>query len=130
MKTLQEVLESKGFVLTESRSLTPRGRALQQAKAMLRKLDGMKSVDELNSDSTTQNWWSPQPNEDQRRIAIRYGGATVTRTGTFVENTLEAVRDGINRMREAIEETSEEMWHEIQKQRDEEQAKRKKKAAS
>jgi hypothetical protein len=93
MKTLQEILESKGFILTESRSVTPRARAIQQAKAMLRKIDAMKSVDELNSETTTQNWWSPQSVEDQRRIVIRYGGATVPNTGTFVDNTLPAVRD-------------------------------------
>ena len=128
MKTIQEALKSKGLNITESRSVTPRARALQQASAMLRKIDAMKSVTELNSESTTQNWWSPQPVEDQRRIAIRYGGATVPNTGTFVDNTLESVRATIVLMKEAIEETTDEEWNNIQRLRDEEQAKRKKKA--
>ena len=74
MKTIKEMLEARGFVVTDSRSTTPRMRVMSQAKSMLAKLHKMKSVDELDSKTSNQNWWMPLAVDGQRRLIMRYGG--------------------------------------------------------
>jgi hypothetical protein len=93
---------------------------LQQADAMIAKLGMIKSASELDSKTTSQNWWSPMPHQDQRRIIMRYAGMTVDGTSTYVANTLEAVTATIKTYRQAIEETTDVDWAD-------EEAKRKKK---
>ena len=130
MKTIKEMLEARGFVVTDSRSTTPKMRVMAQAKSMLAKLDKMKSVDELNSETSNQNWWMPQAVDGQRRLIMRYGGSTVPETSIYVENTLAGVRRVLEGYIDTIEETTDEHWRLIEQQRAEDQAKRKKKAAT
>jgi len=126
--SIKDMIEALGYTVTDTRSVTPKARVLQQGKTMLRKISAMKSVDELNSETSNQNWWMPQPNEDQRRVVMRYGGMTVPETSVFVDNTLAAVTKTLNDFVSVIERSTDAHWNAIQQQRDEEQAKRKKKA--
>lgn len=120
MSVIRDLLEGHGIVVTSSRVSGPRARLLQQADAMITKLTAFKTVSDLNSKTTSQNWWSPTPHHDQRRIIMRYAGMTVDDTSTFVNNTLEAVMDTITIYKQAIEKTTDADWAD-------EEAKRKKK---
>lgn len=101
----------------------PRARLLQQADAMLAKLKAMKTAAELDSETTTQNWWSPKANQDERRIVMRYGGMIVDDTSTYVANTLDAITKTITEYKAAIGETTDADWA------DEEQRRKKKEDA-
>ncbi len=128
MDSIKDMIEALGYTVTDTRSVTPKARVLQQGKTMLRKISAMKSVDELNSETSNQNWWMPQPNEDQRRVVMRYGGMTVPETSVFVDNTLTAVTKTLNDFVGVIERSTDAHWNAIQQQRDLEQVNRKKKA--
>lgn len=130
MKTITELIEELGYVVTDSRSVTPKMRVMAQAKSMLAKLDKMKSVDDLDSETSNQNWWMPQAIDGKRRVIMRYGGATVPRTGIYVDNSLPVVRKAVSDFVIAIERSTDEFWNQVEQQRAEDQAKRKKKAAT
>lgn len=119
MKRLKELIEKRGYVVSDSRSMGARERALQQARSMLEKLDKMELESDLESATTTQNWWSPNAREGKRRVAIRYSGMVVPDTGIFVDNTLEAVRTSIEDFRDAIEETEDSEWQAEEQRREE-----------
>ena len=120
MSVIKALLEKRGIVVSNSRVSGPRSRLLQQADSMLSKLSKFKSASELDSQTTSQNWWSPMPHQDQRRIIMRYAGMTVDDTSTYVANTLEAVTATIKAYKQAIEESTDADWAD-------EDAKRKKK---
>lgn len=120
MSVIKGLLEKRGITLSNGRVSGPRARLLQQADVMLNKLKAMKTVAELDSETTTQNWWSPKANQDERRIVMRYAGMTVDDTSAYVANTLEAITSTITEYKAAIMETSDADWAD-------EEAKRKKK---
>jgi hypothetical protein len=120
MSVIKGLLEKRGIALSNSRVSGPRSRLLQQADVMLSKLSKFKSMSELDNEAVTQNWWSPKPNQDERRIVMRYAGMTVDDTSAYVPNTLEAITNIITEYKAAIMETSDADWAA-------EEAKRKKK---
>ena len=123
MSVMKGFLEKRGINLSNSRVSGPRARLLQQADAMLAKLKAMKTAAELDSETTTQNWWSPKANQDERRIVMRYGGMIVDDTSTYVANTLDAITKTITEYKAAIGETTDADWA------DEEQRRKKKEDA-
>ena len=110
MEKLKKLIEQRGYVVTDSRAMGARSRVLQQASSMLEKLGKMTSASDMDSETTTQNWWAPKPREDERRVVVRYSNMVVPDTGIYVRNTLEAVTKAIQDIREAVEETTEADW--------------------
>lgn len=110
MFNIKAMIEAKGYIVSESRSATARMRLLEQASTMLEKLAKMKTADDMNTAGTNQNWWSPQPREDQRRVTMRYGGAVVPDTGIYVPNNLAAVTKAIKDFKDIIEQTTDADW--------------------
>ncbi len=110
MSIIKNLLEERGVVVTNSRVSGPRARLLQQANAMIAKLSELTKPSQLDSKTTSQNWWSPMPHQDKRRIIMRYAGMTVDDTSTYVDNTLEAVMDTVAIYKQAIEKTTDADW--------------------
>jgi hypothetical protein len=110
MSVIKDLLEERGIVVTNSRVSGPRARLLQQANAMIAKLSDFTEPTQLDSKTTSQNWWSPMPHQDKRRIIMRYAGMTVDETSTYVDNTLEAVMNTIAIYKLAIEKTTDADW--------------------
>lgn len=119
MDWLKKKLEDKGYRISSNRALSTKARLLQQATAMLTKLSAMKSEAELDSESTNQLWWGNKPVHGDRRVAIRYGGATVPNTSVTVPNTLAAVRKAVEDFKSIIEESSDGDWRAEEERREE-----------
>lgn len=101
---------------------------LHAAERQLKELSRYRSADDLDYRARGSNsrwWWSPRPTEGRRTIKIYVQGILLEgdSTGVVVDDTLDAVREEIERIRAYIESTSEADW-EAEEQRRREAAER------
>jgi hypothetical protein len=117
MEWLKTAMLDVGLTPSETPNSSARSRLLSQADRMLAELSKYKTEQEMDGD-TAKFWWSPQSNAGQRRLVMRYGNKIVPGTGCYVENTLEAVREGIEAQRKLIENSKDEDWAEEEARRE------------
>lgn len=119
MKWLEDEMRAQGLEPQATPKAPLRLKLLNKANEMLRKLDKYKGEDELDGNGV-KYWWSDKSVNGQRRLVMRESGKTVAGSATYVDNTLDAVRAGITKMRDIIERSTNEQWA------DEEAARKKK----
>lgn len=117
MSRILELLRAEGICLDDEKLKGPKSKVIAQADAMLSKLNRMTSVDEMNSNTSNQNWWAIKPTGEKRKVTMRYGGRTVDGATDIVENSLDAVRDTIRAMRRGVEKTTDIDWADEEKKR-------------
>ena len=111
MKWLEEKMRAKGLEPQSSPRAPLRTKLLNKADQMLEELGKYKGEDELDGNGV-KYWWSTQSVNGQRRLVMREGGKTVEGSATYVDNTLTAVRDGITKMRDIIQQSTNDQWAE------------------
>jgi len=119
MKWLEDEMRAQGLEPQSSPRAPLRTKLLSKADQMLTKLKAYKGEDELDGNGV-KYWWGDKSVNGQRRLVMREGGKTIEGSATYVDNTLTAVRDGIEKMRAIIERSTDEQWAD-------EEARRKKK---
>ena len=116
MDWLQDLMREQGLEPQNSANAGLRSKLLAQADRMLTELDKYKTEAELDGNGS-KFWWAPQSVSGQRRIVMRSGSKTVDGSATYVENTLTAVRTGLEQMRKAIEASKDEQWADEEERR-------------
>jgi hypothetical protein len=104
-------MREQGLEPQSSPSASLRSKLLSQADRMLRQLEKYKTEAELDGDGT-KFWWAQQSVNGQRRIVMRFSGKTVDGTAVYVNNTIDAVKSGIAKMRKVIEMSTDAQWAE------------------
>ena len=116
MDWLQNLMREQGLEPQNSANTGLRSKLLAQADRMLDEISKYKTEEELDGNGS-KFWWAPQSVSGQRRIVMRSGSKTVDGSATYVENTLTAVRTGIEQMRKAIEASKDEQWADEEERR-------------
>jgi hypothetical protein len=111
MDWLQDLMREEGLDPQDSPNTSLRSKLLGQADRMLKELGKYKSEAELDGNGS-KYWWSAQSVEGQRRLVMRINGKTVSGSPTYVDNTLDAVKAGITKLRKAVERSKDEQWAE------------------
>ncbi len=111
MNWLQDLMRQQGLEPQSSPNAGLRSKLLSQADRMLEELEKYKTEAELD-DNGSKFWWAPQSVNGQRRIVMRLNGKTVKGSPTYVDNTLSAVKSGMEKMRKTIELSKDEQWAE------------------
>jgi len=109
MKWLQDEMRAQGLEPKDTPNAPLRSKLLSRADRMLAELAKYKAEDELDGNGV-KYWWSEKSVNGQRRLVMREGGKTVAGSATYVDNTLAAVKDGIEKMRKVIENSTAEQW--------------------
>lgn len=117
MTSLSELFKKHGISTAEGRAYDAKSRLITQADTMLRKLDAMKDNSELESATSSQNWWSNKRMGTQRRVSMRYGGLVVQGSASMTDDTISAVKQRIQQYRTIIEESTEDTWTEEEQRR-------------
>ena len=117
MTSLQELFQKHGISTAEGRAYDAKSRLITQADAMLRKLAAMTDDSELESTTSSQNWWSNKRMGTQRRVSMRYGGLVVQGSASMTDDTVSAVKQRIQQYRTIIEESVEDTWKEEEQRR-------------
>lgn len=109
MDWLQGLMREQGLEPQSSPSASLRSKLLSQADRMMSQLEQYKTEAELDDDGT-KFWWAPQSVNGQRRIVMRFSGKTVDGSAVYVDNTLDAVKSSIRKMRKVIELSTDAQW--------------------
>ena len=109
MDWLQDLMREQGLEPQSSANAGLRSKLLAQADRMLTELDKYKTEAELDGNGS-KFWWAAKNVSGQRRIVMRAGAKTVDGSATYVDNTLTAVKTGIEKMRKVIEASKDEQW--------------------
>ena len=111
MEWLQAAMREQGLEPKDAADSGLRAKLLAQAERMLTELNKYKTEAELDGGGS-KYWWSAQSVNGQRRVVMRLNGKTITGSGTYVDNTLDAVKDAVTKMRAVIKSTKNEQWTE------------------
>ena len=110
MPTILELMTKYGVEQATLSSSSPRHKALSQANKMLEKLAQYSSVDDLNSETSNQNWWSGKPSDAKRRITCRYDSKGFPDLSLLSGDTIEQVKEGVEILKKIIQEFDESEW--------------------
>lgn len=119
MQWLQDLMREEGLNPQSSPNAGLRSKLLAQADRMLEVLKSYKTAQDLDG-NTSKYWWAPQSVSGKRRVVMRVGSKAVDGSSVYVNNTVDDVRDAVERMRRTIERSNDDQWAE-------EEAKRRKK---
>ena len=99
--------------------MTPADKTDKQAVKMLGLLDSAASIEELNNKLSNTSWISKRPTSSgkQRRLCIKYNSRVVPETDVYVDNTLEAIRKGIEDLRAMVADAPMDVWAEEEARR-------------
>ena len=111
MKWLKDQMRAQGLEPQNTARAPLRTKLLTRADRMLAELAKYKGEDELDGNGV-KYWWSEKSVNGQRRLVMREGGKTVEGSATYVDNTLAAVKDGIEKMRTIIDNSTDDQWAE------------------
>jgi acetoin utilization deacetylase AcuC-like enzyme len=109
MDWLHELMRAEGLEPQEAPSADLRSKLLAQADKMLAELEKYKTEAELDGNGS-KYWWSAQSVEGQRRVVMRINSKSIARSSIYVDNTLNAVKDAVRRMRNTVERSKKEQW--------------------
>lgn len=109
MEWLQTEMRKEGLEPQSNPKLGLRLRLLASADRMTEELGKYKTEQELDNNGV-KFWWSPQSVNGQRRLVMRFNAKTIEGSATYVDNTLDAVKDGIKKLRNVIERTTDAQW--------------------
>lgn len=111
MDWLHELMRAEGLEPKDAPSADLRSKLLAQADKMLAELDKYKTETELDGNGS-KYWWSAQSVEGQRRVVMRLNSKSISGSSIYVDNTLAAVKDAVQRMRNTVERSTKEQWAE------------------
>jgi hypothetical protein len=109
MDWLQELMREEGLTPQDAPKAGLRSKLLTQADKMLSELEKYKTEVELDGNGS-KYWWSAQSVEGKRRLVMRLNGKTIQDSSSYVDNTLTAVKDGINRLKRVLEKSTDAQW--------------------
>jgi hypothetical protein len=125
MAGFAELMSKRGMTPISSSSSGPRQKALSQANSMLSKISKYTDAEQMNSETSNQNWWGIAPKNGKRRVTVRYDNKVVADLVTEVNDDLSSVRVAIEEFKAIIQEVDEEAWAAEEKRRNDEKTKRK-----
>lgn len=125
MAGFAELMAKRGMTPISSSSSGPRQKALSQANSMLSKISKYTNAEQMNSETSNQNWWGIAPKNGKRRVTVRYDNKVVADLVTEVDDDLGSVRTAIEDFKAIVQEVDEEAWAAEEKRRIEEKTKRK-----
>jgi hypothetical protein len=110
MPTIAKSFAKYGVEQATLSSSSHRHKALSQANKMLEKLAKYSSVDDSNSETSNQNWWSGKPSGGKRRITCRYDSKVFPDLSLWSGDTLEQVKEGVEILKKIMQEIDESEW--------------------
>ena len=113
MDWLKDAMREKGLEPQTTARAPLRSKLLSKADRMLAELDSYSTEAELDGNGV-KFWWGEKSVNGQRRLVMRDGGKVVDGSVTYVENTVDAVREGIAAMRDIIANSTAEQWAEAE----------------
>jgi archaellum component FlaC len=126
MAGFAELMAKRGMTPVSSSSSGPRQKALSQANSMLSKISKYSSADQMNSETSNQNWWGTAPRNGKRRVTVRYDNKIVPDLATEVDDDIGSVKEAIENFRVIIQEVDDEAWAAEEIRRETEKKKREK----
>lgn len=109
MDWLKDLMRAEGLKPQDTPKSGLRSKLLAQVDKQLTQLNKYKTEAELDGNGS-KYWWSAQSVEGQRRLVMRLNGKTISGSSTYVDNTLPAVKDGLNSFKRVLENTKDEQW--------------------
>lgn len=109
MDWLHDLMREQGLEPQSAVNKGLRSKLLAQADRMLQKLETYKTEAELDGDGS-KFWWSSQSVDGQRRIVMRLNGKSIQNASIYVDNTLAAVKNGVQLLRKTIDASKPEQW--------------------
>lgn len=109
MDWLHNLMREQGLEPQSAVNTGLRSKLLAQADRMLKELEKYKTEAELDGGGS-KFWWSAQSVNGQRRIVMRLNGKSIKDASIYVDNTLAAVKNGVQLLRKTIEASKPEQW--------------------
>lgn len=112
MTSLANLMANAGLEVSQTGDKSPQGKAVFQAQAMLNKLDNYGTQDKkLNYSGSNQLWWSGAAVDGKRAVRVYYGNKVMknitehgeTDFGVVCDDSIEAVREAIQKMKVVLE---------------------------